>query len=114
MTRDELLIRAAELVSGDRQAQYGDAEVMAKRIAKRWGHYVGELSPMGVMVMMAEMKMARIENDPSHADSWVDVLGYLALAGEMALSGRATAPDPAAQSSDEQFPGAAYYQPPSE
>jgi hypothetical protein len=68
---------------------------------------------MGVMILMAEMKMARIEQDASHADSWVDAIGYLALAAEMALSGPATVPDPEAEPASEQFPGAAYYQPPS-
>ncbi len=41
---------------------------------------------MGVMVMMAELKLARLEQNPSHADSWIDAIGYLALAAEMALA----------------------------
>lgn len=85
MNRTDILNRAALLITGDRQAQYGDAEAMAARIASRWHRHVGPLSPMGVMILMAEMKMARIEQDASHADSWIDAIGYLALAAEMAL-----------------------------
>jgi Domain of unknown function (DUF6378) len=86
MTREEILNAALALIAGDRAEQYGDAEAGAKRIASRWQRHVGPLSPMGVMVMMAELKLARIEDHPGHADSWIDAIGYLALAAEMALS----------------------------
>jgi ABC-type protease/lipase transport system fused ATPase/permease subunit len=85
MTRDEVLKRAASLVLGDRQAQYGDAIDMANAIARRWRRYTErDLAPEEVMRMMAEMKMARIDHDPRHLDSYIDAIGYLALAAEIA------------------------------
>jgi hypothetical protein len=41
------------------------------------------LKPADVAQMMALMKIARLENDPSHLDSWTDLAGYAACGAEI-------------------------------
>jgi len=40
--------------------------------------------PTDVAQMMVLMKIARLENSPTHMDSWIDVAGYAACGGELA------------------------------
>ncbi len=42
------------------------------------------LDASDVAVMMLDMKLARLEGDPLHMDSWVDVCGYGACGGSVA------------------------------
>ena len=39
-------------------------------------------------MMMALMKIARLQNMPSHLDSWVDLAGYAACGGEATKDAR--------------------------
>ena len=41
MDRSEVLSKAAELISGDRQATYGDAKEMHQLIGDLWSAYLG-------------------------------------------------------------------------
>ena len=52
----------------------------------------GALTPVDVGAMMILLKLARAAANPGHADNWVDVAGWGALAGELALA--AGHPDP--------------------
>ena len=36
-------------------------------------------------VMMIQLKLARIKTSPEHADHWIDVAGYAACGGEVAV-----------------------------
>ena len=84
MDRSEVLSKAAELISGDRQATYGDAKEMHSYIGGMWSAYLGvQLSPVDVAAMMVLMKVARTKGTRKHIDNWVDICGYAALAGEM-------------------------------
>ena len=91
MTRDEILQTACELINGDRAKEYGDAYLNHARIAALWTTYVrskpDDLTPIDVAMMLVLMKVARSIETPKD-DSFVDIAGYAALAGEMANVGR--------------------------
>lgn len=86
-TREKILAEAQKCVCGQREKDYGTPEQSFETIGKLWGAYLfGDLSitPHTVAVMMALMKIARIEANPGHMDSWVDLAGYAACGGEIA------------------------------
>ena len=89
VTRDEILDIAKTLISGDRHEDYGDAEDSFKSIARLWTAYLDvPVSPMDVANMMMLLKMSRSQTSPDKADTWVDICGYAALAGEMMSNGK--------------------------
>lgn len=68
---------ALRLVSSDRQARYGSPRDNIERIRVRWSQVCGvELTLSQVCLMMADLKIARLVNDPEHEDSWIDLVGY--------------------------------------
>ena len=82
--RSQLLQDADELINGDRHQNYGDASENFARIATLWGSYLGhDIKLHDVGVMMALLKISRISYDQTAKDSFVDALGYIALAGEL-------------------------------
>ena len=98
MTRAEILDKALKAV-GDRGLNYGKPEDNFARIARRWNvhlqnigygvvdiHGTGrrELDGADVASMMIDVKLARLENDATHADSWIDIAGYAACGSECA------------------------------
>jgi hypothetical protein len=79
---------------------YGPPENNFLRIARRWNVHILnrygvhlDLQPVDVALMMADMKMARLEETPDHPDSWVDLCGYAACGSEIS-SGAATVYEP--------------------
>lgn len=85
LTRKEFLHRAEECICVDREEQYGSPEDSFGTIAGLWSIYLGrEISPEDVAVMMALLKIARIAGGKFKADSYVDAIGYMACAGEIA------------------------------
>ncbi len=85
MKRDEILHTASELINGDRAKDYGDAYLNHMRIAEFWNNYLDheiKLTPTDVATMMMLLKIARLINEYKE-DSFVDICGYAALAGEM-------------------------------
>ena len=88
MTRKECLEQAAKCVLQNRQDQYGDVEDCFKKIARLWNAYLPstiELEPFDVACMMALLKIARIQANPKHGDSWVDLAGYAACGADIAV-----------------------------
>lgn len=82
-----LLDEAASAVVA-RGKRYGEPEDNFKRIARRWSvHMLNRygidlnLDEVDVASMMIDVKQARLENDPTHRDSWVDIAGYAAGGG---------------------------------
>ena len=72
-------VRAAELVTGDRQATYGDPLISLNRIASLWGSLIGvDLTPRQVAHMMILLKVSRDQATPN-ADNEVDICGYAHL-----------------------------------
>lgn len=85
MQRDKILKTAADYVTVDRAATHGDAERNFGLIAAYWSaHLDVAVSATDVAVMMTLLKLARIGNNPAHADNWIDGCGYLACGGEIA------------------------------
>lgn len=90
MNRSELLDKAKEIVNGARQENYGKPEKNFANIASYWSLYLGrDIKATDVAAMMILMKLARLENNPKHEDSWIDIAGYAANGCELA-----TSPDP--------------------
>lgn len=85
MTRSDILSAAAACVTQDRNNTYGPPEDSFGVIAAYWSTYLGvPLEASQVGTLLALMKIARLQHNPSHADSYVDGAGYLACAGEIA------------------------------
>ena len=88
MTREDILENAKICVCGQRELDYGTPENNFATIAKLWSAYVEasnrtcEFTPKDVAVMMSLLKIARIARGSS-LDSFVDLAGYAACAGEI-------------------------------
>lgn len=84
MTREEILNAAKKCVCGGREEDYGKPEDSFGLIAELWTTYTRcDLTAKDVAVMMALLKIARIKTDVK-SDSYVDLAGYAACAGELA------------------------------
>jgi hypothetical protein len=83
----QVLDAAKQAITKDRAATHGNMEDNFSTIAKYWSvHLDIPITPVDVAVMMALLKAARIKSNPSHADNWVDGVGYFACGGEIATS----------------------------
>lgn len=77
--RLEILGKAAHIVTRDRNVEYGTPENTFKTIANLWSSYLGiELLTTDVAALMALMKIARLQANPFHEDTWTDLAGYAA------------------------------------
>lgn len=87
ITRIEILDLANECVCGDRNLQYGEPEDNFSDIAKLWSSYLDiDIGPEDVAIMMCLFKIARLKSSCYESkDSWVDLIGYAACGGEIAL-----------------------------
>jgi hypothetical protein len=87
ITRIEFLDLANECVCGDRNLQYGEPEDNFSDIAKLWSSYLDiDIGPEDVAIMMCLFKIARLKSSCYESkDSWVDLIGYAACGGEIAL-----------------------------
>lgn len=87
MIRKEILDEAARIVTGERQAQYGDAEDSFGLIGGLWSDYLNHpVSSKDVALMMILLKVAREKGGKGKADNWVDIAGYAACGGEVATA----------------------------
>lgn len=87
MKRAEALEAARVCVCGEREQDYGTPEDSFSLIGKLWTAYTGvSFTPKDVAMMMALLKVARIKAG-NKADSFVDLAGYAACAGEIAERG---------------------------
>jgi hypothetical protein len=84
MTREDILDKAKECVCGKREQDYGSPESNFQLIADLWSVYLGiDISPVDVAMCMTLLKTARIKNGGGTGDSFVDIAGYAACAGEI-------------------------------
>lgn len=84
MNRAEILEAAKACVCGEREQDYGSPENSFGLIAQLWTVYMNtRFTSKDVAMMMALLKVARIKNGDK-ADSFVDLAGYAACAGEIA------------------------------
>lgn len=90
ITRIEILDLANECVCGDRNLQYGEPEDNFSDIAKLWSSYLDiDIGLEDVAIMMCLFKIARLKSSCYESkDSWVDLIGYAACGGEIALRGK--------------------------
>lgn len=85
MTRKQILEEAEKCVCGQRQEDYGEPEDNFRVIADLWGTYTGLLlKAHDVAMMMALLKIGRIQSGRRTEDSYIDLAGYAACAGELA------------------------------
>jgi|TARA_R100001460_G_scaffold33250_2_gene65114 hypothetical protein len=87
-TREDFLKEAESLINGPRAKEYGPAKLNHQRIADIWtillrGKLSSEITPEEVVACMVGLKLARLAEDISKDDSWVDIIGYAALGGEI-------------------------------
>ena len=84
MIRAAILDQARECICVDRQATYGDPHEHFTAVANVWSVLLGvRIEAHQVPLLMAGLKLVRASINPKHIDSWVDLAGYAALAGEI-------------------------------
>ena len=83
--RQDLLNEALHITSNDRNSAYGSPEDNFQNIADYWTKYLTTLKGGDIVVssqdvahMMILMKIARLNTNPNHRDSLVDIAGYAA------------------------------------
>lgn len=84
MKRAEILEAARKCVCGEREQEYGKPENNFALVGRLWEVYTGHsYSAKDVAMMLALLKVARIKTGVK-GDSFVDLAGYAACAGEIA------------------------------
>lgn len=85
--RRQLLEQAADLVDGERNADYGPPDGDFATTALMWQSYLRrtcgqrggiQLTGHDVAAMMIMLKLARIAWSPDKEDHWADIAGYAA------------------------------------
>lgn len=86
--RIQVLREAAEIISGDRDKQYGGPEENFARIAKIWSVILGtEITEEDVAMMMVGLKVARYASKSGfQPDTWRDIAGYAGCGFEVGAS----------------------------
>jgi len=93
--REKILQQALEIVTKDRNTDYGNPEDNFATIAAYWTHYLqsvglllnnegDRLTSTNVAAMMILMKVSRLATSPTKEDHWVDIAGYSACGAECA------------------------------
>lgn len=84
MNRNEYLDEAKSIVF-DRGMGYGHPAINHQRIATLWGTFLEyPIKAEHVAICMALVKIARLIETPDHEDSYLDLIAYGAIAGELA------------------------------
>lgn len=80
-----ILEQAQAVVHGPRRDAYGHPTLNHRRIADLWSAYIEgkyevklNLTPIDAVLMMEQVKIARLMQTPDHRDSWTDMAGYAA------------------------------------
>jgi hypothetical protein len=101
-TRQQTLEAAAACILKDRNSTYGSPENSFRDIAAGWSLILGNKMLAGTRItgteaalMMAWLKIVRAKDNPAHADSFVDLVGYGACAAELAENETAVTVPPA-------------------
>ena len=92
MDRKQILAKAEQCICRDRQDSYGSPENNFSVIADYWNVYLnGRIEPAldaeDVAILMALMKFGRITSGKVNMDNYIDAIGYVACAGEIASKG---------------------------
>lgn len=82
--REQVLVEASDAVMGDRDVSYGGPEDSFTRIADLWHAHFGYFFDAGMVAQaLVLLKLARVAQNPTHRDSWVDAAGYAACGAEV-------------------------------
>ena len=86
--RDYFLAEAQKLIKGPRAKDYGPVKKNHQRIADIWTILLDKklkepITPEEVVACMVGVKTARLAEDINKVDSWIDIIGYAALGGEI-------------------------------
>lgn len=88
ITRARILDSAKEAVTKDRAATHGKLEDTFGLLARLWAAYLGvPVTAVDAALMLGLLKVARAKGNPGHEDSFIDLAGYAACAGELAKGG---------------------------
>lgn len=97
--RKEILNTAIQYTCADRNSAYGPPEDNFEKIARRWTAHLEntfganiKLTAEDVAIMMVDFKLARLEGNIDHKDSWIDAAGYIACGAGIALKNCKTFP----------------------
>jgi len=84
MKATKALIDAIDIMQ-DRGRIYGHPKINQGRIASRLSNLFDfPITDAQAALSMVEVKLSRIQETPSHVDSYVDAIAYLAIALELA------------------------------
>jgi hypothetical protein len=87
--KEELATEALRIVNGSRRSAYGTPERNFERIARYWDAYFKntgravDITAADVSPLMRLVKEARLNENPKHRDSYVDIIGYTLTAAEV-------------------------------
>ena len=82
---EENLKTALKLLSGKRQHEYGNKKENHENIARLWSAYLDHfISAHDVAILMLLLKVARAKFGNPSSDTYIDMVGYSAIAGELA------------------------------
>lgn len=84
--RDRLLKEAGAAISGDRERDYGSARDGFARTGRLIAAILDldEITAEQVALILAALKISRLAQNTGHRDSWLDLIGYAALGGDIA------------------------------
>lgn len=85
MKREEILQKAEEIITGEREHQYGKPENNFSYIANLWNVYLKgtHITSKDVAIMLILLKIARTDGNEKYIDNYIDICGYAACAGEV-------------------------------
>ena len=95
ISKEEILAKANEFISKDRNETHGDAFKNHAEIAEFWNTFLdSKLRPMAnitaqdVAIMMILLKISRsTQGEKFNIDNFIDMVGYAAIAGEIGDAG---------------------------
>ena len=95
LSKEEILAKANEFISKDRNETHGDAFKNHAEIAEFWNTFLdSKLKPMAnitaqdVAIMMILLKISRsTQGEKFNIDNFIDMVGYAAIAGEIGDAG---------------------------
>ena len=83
MSAEAMLNHAADILA-ERSKTYGDPRQSMSAIAARWSITLGRaVTPAEVVLCVMDLKLARLQRDPAHRDSMVDLIGYATILHEV-------------------------------
>lgn len=87
-TATDAFLAEARSIVGQRDDTHGDVRENHEQIAALWSDYLGvEIAPHEVAELMVLVKLSRIQSGSPDRDHFVDIAGYAAIAGHLALGG---------------------------